>query len=72
MQRVDIRMNSQDWEKLKQDFQENTYYPADIAWNGQTARNPASAPAGSARGAAPSPACVWTSIAIPPTRRSWG
>jgi spore coat protein CotH len=39
MHRLDVRMNSQDWEKLKQDFQENTYYPADIAWNGQTARN---------------------------------
>ena len=39
MQRIDIGMNSQDWEKLKQNFQENTYYPADIAWNGQTARN---------------------------------
>ena len=39
MHRVDILMNSQDWEKLKQDFQENTYYPADLAWNGQTARN---------------------------------
>ena len=39
MQRVDILMNSQDWEKLKQNFQENTYYPADLAWNGQTARN---------------------------------
>jgi len=39
MQRIDIEMNSQDWEKLKQNFQENTYYPADITWNGQTARN---------------------------------
>ncbi len=39
MQRLDILMNSQDWEKLKQNFQENTYYPADFAWNGQTARN---------------------------------
>ena len=39
LQRVDLLMNSQDWEKLKQNFQENTYYPADLAWNGQTARN---------------------------------
>jgi spore coat protein CotH len=39
MHRVDLLMNSQDWEKLKQDFQENTYYPADMRWNGQTVRN---------------------------------
>ena len=39
MQRVDLLMNSQDWEKLKQNFQENTYYPADLTWSGQTVRN---------------------------------
>jgi spore coat protein CotH len=39
LQRVDLLINSQDWEKLKQDFQENTYYPADLRWNGQTVRN---------------------------------
>jgi spore coat protein CotH len=39
VQRVDLLMHSQDWEKLKQNFQENTYYPADFQWNGQTVRN---------------------------------
>jgi spore coat protein H len=39
LQRVDLWMNSVDWEKLKQNFQENTYYPADVVWNGQTVRN---------------------------------
>jgi spore coat protein CotH len=39
LQRVDLRMNSADWEKLKQNFQENTYYPADFVFNGQTVRN---------------------------------
>jgi spore coat protein H len=39
LQRVDLLINSQDWEKLKQNFQENTYYPADLRWNGQTVRN---------------------------------
>ena len=39
VQRVDLRMNSADWEKLKANFQENTYYPADLVFNGQTARN---------------------------------
>lgn len=37
--RIDIRINSTDWEKLKQDFQSNQYYPADIVFNGETVRN---------------------------------
>jgi spore coat protein CotH len=37
--RIDLRVNSLDWEKLKQNFQENTYYPADMVFNGQTVRN---------------------------------
>jgi spore coat protein H len=39
VQRVDLRVNSIDWEKLKQNFRSNDYYPADIVYNGQTARN---------------------------------
>jgi len=39
LQRVDVWMNSADWSKLKAAFQENTYYPADVTWNGQTVRN---------------------------------
>jgi spore coat protein CotH len=39
VQRVDLRLHSADWEKLKQNFQENTYYPADVVFNGQTVRN---------------------------------
>lgn len=39
LQRVDLWLNSKDWEKLKQNFEENTYYPADVTWNGQTVRN---------------------------------
>lgn len=39
LQRVDLWMNSSDWSKLKAAFQENTYYPADVTWNGQTVRN---------------------------------
>jgi spore coat protein H len=37
--RIDLRMHSQDWDKLKENFQENTYYPADLEWNGQVVRN---------------------------------
>lgn len=39
LQRIDLWLNSSDWAKLKAAFQENTYYPADVTWNGQTVRN---------------------------------
>ena len=38
LHRVDLRLHSADWEKLKQNFQENTYYPADFVWNGNVVR----------------------------------
>jgi spore coat protein CotH len=37
--RVDLELHSSDWLKLKENFQTNTYYPADLIWNGQTVRN---------------------------------
>ena len=37
--RVDLDLHSADWAKLKEDFQANTYYPADFKWNGQTVFN---------------------------------
>jgi spore coat protein H len=39
LQRVELWMNDADWLKLKAAFQENTYYNADLVWNGQTVRN---------------------------------
>ena len=39
LQRVDLELHSSDWAKLKENFQTNTYYPADLLWNGQTVRN---------------------------------
>ena len=39
VQRLDLRLHTSDWEKLKQTFQENTYYPADVVFNGETVRN---------------------------------
>ena len=39
VQRIDLWVNELDWEKLKASFQENTYYPADFVFNGQTAHN---------------------------------
>jgi spore coat protein CotH len=37
--RVDLELHSADWAKLKENFQENTFYPADFKWNGQTVFN---------------------------------
>ena len=39
LQRLDLQLHSSDWSKLKENFQTNTFYPADIVWNGQTVRN---------------------------------
>lgn len=39
VQRIDLTMNSKDWEKLKASFQENTYYTVTITWSGQIMRN---------------------------------
>jgi spore coat protein CotH len=39
LQRLELWLNASDWAKLKAAFQENTYYPADVVWNGQTVRN---------------------------------
>jgi spore coat protein CotH len=39
LQRLDLELHSSDWAKLKENFQANTYYPADLVWNGQTVRN---------------------------------
>ena len=39
LQRIELWLNESDWAKLKAAFQENTYYPADMTWNGQTVRN---------------------------------
>lgn len=39
LQRVDLKINSRDWQALKLNYQDNTYYPADFSWNGITVRN---------------------------------
>jgi spore coat protein H len=39
LQRLELWLNSSDWSKLRAAFQENTYYPADMTWNGQTVHN---------------------------------
>jgi len=39
VQSISININSRDWESLKQNYLDNTYYPCDFKWNGQTVRN---------------------------------
>ena len=39
LQRIDLEIHSSDWAKLKANFAENTYYPAEVKWNGQTVYN---------------------------------
>ena len=34
-----LTINSRDWASLKEHFLDNTYYPCDFKWNGQTVRN---------------------------------
>ena len=36
---VRLALHSADWQKLKDNFQDNTYYPADLTWRGVTVRN---------------------------------
>lgn len=37
--RLDLLVNSRDWETLKVMWRDNDYYPADLRWNGLTVRN---------------------------------
>jgi len=39
LQRIDLTINTRDWEKLKATFELNEYYAAMISWRGQTMRN---------------------------------
>jgi spore coat protein CotH len=39
LQRLDLELHSADWAKLKENYRTNTFYPADMVWNGQTVRN---------------------------------
>jgi spore coat protein H len=39
LQRIDLSINTRDFEKLKANFQDNDYYPVTIAWRGNTMRN---------------------------------
>lgn len=39
LQRIDLTLNTRDWEKLKANFEDNEYYAASITWRGQSMRN---------------------------------
>jgi spore coat protein CotH len=36
---IRLSLHSTDWTKLKENFQDNTYYPTDLTWKGITVRN---------------------------------
>ncbi len=39
VQEIQIEINTKDWAALKENYLANTYYPADLRWNGQVVRN---------------------------------
>src|SRR5437667_3279364 len=39
LQEVRLAVSSRDWQTLKDNFWDDTYYPADLTWNGVTVRN---------------------------------
>jgi spore coat protein CotH len=39
LHRVDLLINSRDWQSLIDNYLDNTYYPCDFKWNNQTVRN---------------------------------
>ena len=39
LQRIDLSINSGDWQQLKDNFADDTYYPARLEWNGVVVRN---------------------------------
>ncbi len=66
-------INSKDWQTLKDNYLDNTYYPVDFKWGTTTSAcaTPASARAAPAAAAARSRACGSTSIATRRTRSFW-
>jgi spore coat protein CotH len=39
VQQLHLFLNSRDWKALQETYRENTYYPADLHWNGLVVRN---------------------------------
>jgi hypothetical protein len=39
VQSLTLNINTKDWQSLKDNFLDNTYYPCDLRWNGQVVRN---------------------------------
>lgn len=39
VQELQLRIHSSDWQKLQETYLENTYYPCDMVWRGQTLYN---------------------------------
>src|SRR5258708_5666308 len=39
LQDINFSINSKDWDSLREHFKENTYYPLNMTWKGQTVRS---------------------------------
>jgi spore coat protein CotH len=39
LHRIDLRINTRDWQALRTHYEDNTYYPCDLKWRGITVRN---------------------------------
>ena len=39
LHRIDLRVHSRDWDELRVNYRDNRYYPADLVWRGEVARN---------------------------------
>jgi hypothetical protein len=39
LHQISLRVNSRDWQALKENFESNQYYPCDLVWNGVVIRN---------------------------------
>jgi hypothetical protein len=39
LQRIELQVNSRDWDTLRANFKLNTYYPATVLWRGEIVRN---------------------------------
>ena len=57
---VHLRINEDDWTALRQNVLDDTYYPADLVWNGITVRNVGLRQRGFGSRTQTSPTSAWT------------
>ena len=65
---VRLTINTRDWQSLKDNFLDNTYYPSDFRWRDHTIRKIGIRSRGTGSRSGVKPACAWISIATPAIR----